>query len=94
MQKIDLASVPKRKERVESREFGTEAILLNLVSGDYLQISASGFEIWKHIDGYKTVEDIARELAIDFDAEPQDLADGAAEFIDQLVRKDFLSISR
>ncbi len=92
MQNIDLGSIPKRSERVQWQEFGSEAILLNPISGDYVQISESGVEIWKHIDGHRSVQDIATELATHFDGAPEHLIDHTSEFVQQLVLKDFLRL--
>jgi hypothetical protein len=90
MQKIRLNGIPKRKEGISWREFGTEAILLDPRSGDYFEINEAGLLIWKYVDGQRTIGQIIEELAGYFDDD--DLAKDTIEFIEDLIGKGIISI--
>lgn len=48
--------------------------------------------IWKHVDGRRSIQDIAAELAAHFEADADVLAQDTAEFIEDLVNKELLTI--
>jgi hypothetical protein len=87
-----LESVPLQSQKVQWREFGPDAILVDTRSGDYAQINQTGVLIWKEIDGRRSVREIADSLASQFDSNPDELAEDVGGFVEELVEKQLLSI--
>lgn len=92
MRKIRPQSVPVRNETVSWREFGTEGILFNPDSSHYSQLNEVGLMIWKQVDGRRSIQDIAAELAARFDADAEVVAQDTQEFIEDLVNKELLTV--
>ena len=92
MQKIRFQTIPVRNETVSWREFGTEGILFNPGTGDYTQINEVGLMIWKQVDGRRSVREIAAELAAHFEARIDVVARDTAEFLEDLVNKELLTV--
>lgn len=88
-----LGRVPARGESVQWREFGSEAILLDPVTGQFAQVNNSGVAIWACIDGRRTVEEIARQIAADFEADPTDVVADIQAFIGDLIDKRLLTLA-
>jgi hypothetical protein len=87
-----LECVPLQSQKVQWREFGPDAILVDTRTGDYAQINQTGVLIWKEIDGESSVHEIAARLASQFDSDPEELADDVGGFVEELVQKQLLSI--
>jgi hypothetical protein len=81
--------IPQRNPAVQWREFGSDTILLDVDSGVYAQVNATGALIWERIDGQKTVSQIIDELRDLFGDESID-AD-TSYFIEELRRQGLLS---
>jgi len=92
MQEIRFESIPKRNENVSWKEFGTDGILLNLVTGDYFDVNETGLLIWDQADGRKTVNGIAEEVAARFAVRTEDLARDVIEFLQELAGKGLVSV--
>ena len=88
-----LGRVPARGESVQWREFGSEAILLDPVTGQFAQVNNSGVAIWASIDGRRTVEEIARQVATEFEVDQADVVADVQAFIDELVDKQLLTLA-
>ncbi len=88
-----LGRVPARGESVQWREFGSEAILLDPVTGQFAQVNDSGMAIWTRIDGRLTVGDIARAIAGEFEADVEDVVADVQTFIDDLLDKELLTLA-
>lgn len=85
-------SIPKRNERIQWREFGSEAILLDPTTGAFMQINDTGVLIWKHVNGRATLEEIVAAVSDHFDADDGAVAEDVAAFIEELVDKKALSL--
>jgi hypothetical protein len=88
-----LGRVPARGESVQWREFGSEAILLDPVTGQFAQVNDTGVVIWACIDGRRTVEEIARQVAADFEADQADVVADVQAFIGDLIDKRLLTLA-
>ena len=88
-----LGRIPARSQRVQWREFGSEAILLDPSTGEFAQINEIGAAIWRFIDGKRTVGDIADALLDEFDALPADVARDVQAFITELSATSLLSLA-
>lgn len=85
--------MPARGESVQWREFGSDAILLDPVTGQFAQVNTPGLAIWDSIDGQRTVAEIAQHLATEFETTPDDLVMDIQAFIEELIDKRLLTLA-
>lgn len=88
-----LGRVPARGENVQWREFGSETILLDPVTGQYAQVNPSGVSIWSRIDGQCTVSEIAQQLAEEFGTAPEDIVMDVLSFIEALLEARLITVA-
>lgn len=81
-----------QSQKVQWREFGADAILVDTRTGDYAQINQTGVLIWKEIDGERSVHEIAARLAPHFGASAEELAEDVGGFVEELMQNHLLSI--
>jgi hypothetical protein len=87
-----LGRVPARGEGVQWREFGSEAILLDPVTGQFAQVNNAGLAIWSLIDGRRTIDDISRHIADEFDADATGVVADVQGFVRDLIEKRLLTL--
>jgi hypothetical protein len=80
----DALNVP---EDVLSRELDGEAVLLDLRSGHYFGLNATGSRVWTLLKEGKNTDDIARALVDEFDVELDRALVDARAFIDMLFER-------
>ena len=88
-----LGRVPARGENVQWREFGSESILLDPVTGQFAQVNDSAIAIWTLIDGRRTVAEIAHQLAVEFEAPSEDVLIDVQALIDALLEARLLTVT-
>ncbi|MCB0253970.1 MAG: PqqD family protein [Caldilineae bacterium] len=59
----------KDPSQIISRTVDDEALIIHLTSGSYYSLNAVGTRVWESIDGTRTVEDIAKIIQTEFDAD-------------------------
>lgn len=69
------------------RLVGDEGVLLNLNTGEYLGLNASGTRMWDVITTASSIQTAYDALLQEYDVEPARLHADLAEFIDQLRAK-------
>jgi len=87
-----LGRVPARGESVQWREFGSETILLDPMTGQFAHINASGIAIWEHIDGRRTIDEITAQVAGEFGADPEDILTDVQAFLGDLIDKHLVTL--
>ena len=87
-----MSRVPSRPVDVQWRQFGTEAVVLNPRTGDYCQLNDTGALIWSHVDGQRTVRQIAAALASHLSCAPEDIVDDVDSFVGELAQRQFLTL--
>jgi hypothetical protein len=92
MRQIRPESIPKRNESIRWKEFGTEGILFDPGTGHYSQLNEVALLIWKQADGRKSLEEVVAGLAAQFDADEDELANDAAEFMEDMIGKGLISV--
>jgi len=74
---LNLDSRVQRKADLPWKQLGDTVVLLDLVSGDFLELDDVGSWIWNRLDGSQTLADhadaLAREYGIDADTARSDL---------------------
>jgi hypothetical protein len=79
---------------VVARSVGQEVVALDLQSERYLALDEVGARAWSLLDGTRSVEAIARALADEYAASPEQIADDLREFFAQLVGLGLIEGSR
>ena len=64
-----------------------EAVLLNPANGEYFGLNEVGSEIWKKIDGKKSLAEISALLLAEYDVVPTVLEADMLELIGELLNK-------
>jgi hypothetical protein len=76
-QTLNLDSRVQRKADLPWKQLGDTVVLLDLVSGDFLELDDVGSWIWNTLDGSRTLAEhagaLAREYGIDNDTARSDL---------------------
>lgn len=83
---------PVAKPSVVLREeFDDWAILFDPDTGDALGINPMGVFVWKRLDSYHAIQDIQKEVRDLYDHVPNEANDQIKEFIQELIKKKFVS---
>ena len=69
---------------------GDSALLLDPDSGNYFSLTDVGARIWELCDGEHTLEEIAKELAGEYDAAPELIQADARELVEELTAEGLL----
>jgi len=91
-----LQSIYARSDDIVSREIEGEVIIVPLVAGigdaedELYTLNETGKAIWNRLDGKKTLQDIAKELAAEFDAPLQEIETDVAGLVNELVKRKML----
>lgn len=78
---------------VVAREIEGELILVPVAAGigdaddELYTLNETGKAIWSKLDGHKSLRDIARELAAEFDADEAVIGGDVAGLIEELVKR-------
>ena len=68
-------------------EFDDWAVLFNPDTGDAVGVNPVGVAIWKLLNGRRTVDQIAAEVAAQFDQTPATVADEVRQYVDDLAAR-------
>jgi hypothetical protein len=93
---VRLDSVYAPSEDVVAREIEGEIIIVPLVAGigdmedELFTLNETGKTIWSRLDGKKSLNDIVTELAAEFAAQPDEIAEDVTGFVGELVKRRML----
>jgi len=89
------AECPVPNPAVVLREvFDDWAVLFNPDTADAVGINPVGVAVWKLLDGKRTIEEIAGEVARFFTDVPSNVLDEISTFITQLAQHGFVGFER
>lgn len=94
--KINMNSVFKRSEDVVARDIHGELILIPVVSGigdlegEIFTFNDSGKVIWNKLDGVKTLKNIAKEIAGDYNVSVKKIENDVAGLTAELLKRKIL----
>ena len=83
-------SRPVRESRVVFAGAGDSALLLDPASGSYFSLSDVGARVWELCDGEHTLDEIADQLAAEYDAEPATIREDVRELLSELAGEGLL----
>jgi len=81
---------PSRRPDVIWRKMGDESVLLNVKSEDYFTLNEVGTRIWELIDGQTPPTGIARAIAEEFEAPPDEIEADVQSLLRELREQDLL----
>lgn len=64
-----------------------EAVLLNPANGEYFGLNEVGSEIWRQMDGQKSLTEISKFLLAEYDVAPAVLEADVLDLIGELLQK-------
>ena len=88
-----MALRPVRQSRVVFTRAGDSALLLDPASGNYFSLTDVGARIWELCDGEHTLDEIADELAREYEAAPETIRADAHDLLDELAEEGLLEPS-
>ena len=77
----------------KGEDYEDMGVLTLMVGGTIHQLNLVGAEIWTRINGINTVEKIAGEIAVLFDADPADIEANVGEFLSGVAEKGWVTLS-
>lgn len=89
---FDLNVIPVHVDHVCWSELDGEAILLNLDNGFYYTLNPVGCEVWKLMDGCRTLTEISTEIQAQYDVERKQLQEDVCSLFQQLQQEDLIGI--
>ncbi|MEJ7758756.1 MAG: PqqD family protein [Gemmatimonadaceae bacterium] len=90
---MNRTSIVSKAKKIPAKELEGEMVLLNLENGDYVALNEPGMEIWKLLEGEKSVEELARELAKVYSIPATTALKDALTFLGNLQSKGFIEVS-
>lgn len=83
-------SRPFRRDDVLAQTAGDTVILLTPDTGEYYTLNEVGGRIWELADGTRSVSEIARVLAEEYEAPVEEIRADALEMLDELAAETFI----
>ena len=74
-------------DAVHSRLFDNELVILDLAKGEDFALDEVGARLWSGLEAGRTVEQIAREIALDYDVAPDRALADLTALSDDLVQR-------
>lgn len=94
---VTLESVCAPSEDIVAREIEGEIIIVPLVAGigdaddELYTLNETGQAIWAHLDGQKTLAEVAVALVAEFDAAPGEIEADVLGFATEMVERGILA---
>ncbi|MEA3438826.1 MAG: PqqD family protein [Chloroflexota bacterium] len=93
---IQLEAVYVPSEDVVGREVVGEYIIVPLTTGigdledELYTLNETGYEIWKRLDGVRSLHAVAAELALEYQAPQEEIEQDVLGLVDELVSRKIL----
>ncbi len=72
------------------REFDDECVLLNLKNESYFGLDITGTFIWRQIAAGRTIEEIGRMMADEFEVDPETATSDLRSLVDDLLEHELV----
>lgn len=83
---------PRQAEGVMLTDADEESILYDPIQGNVHILNETGASIWELCDGRRTIEEIAKIIEIDFEAEDESVLADVKEFVEELEKQGLLIV--
>ena len=75
---------PKHRDDVLTEPFEDQAVVVDLVSGEYHTLNQTGMLIWEHCDGKHSLDDLAKVLVQRFELDADEALTDVRYLIERL----------
>jgi len=86
-----MTTCPMRNPQLAWREIDGEIVIISPEDSQVHELNETAALVWKHADGAQTVEEIAAEIAAEFDVTSESAQRDVAELIAQLAERQLLT---
>lgn len=94
MDGIEMNDIPRINPNISSRILGCEAFIMNLDTTGTYSLNETACDVWKLIDGVRTVEDIAAAIIEDYDV-PADVCESSVMgILDRFRRERLIDVEK
>lgn len=92
--KFSLETIVHRNDgKILSSELGEEVVMMNIETGDYLNMNIVSAEIWKILKNPISIKNLCEKLSQKFDVDNEVCKADTIEFLKQLEQEDLLNLS-
>ncbi|MCG6963856.1 MAG: PqqD family protein [Acidobacteria bacterium] len=86
----DLTGRFRQTKRAAGKALDDEYLVLDLGSGDYFGLGEAGGVIWEHLDGTRTLAEVADEIAERYGIDRGRARSDLLAFVDELLERDLV----
>ena len=90
MSKMSDQSMPQRHPNAIFRSVDGEGVVVLPGVGEVKVLNPAGALIWQHLDGKKTVQEIAQAVTEEFEVEPDSARADVLAFVQELEEREML----
>jgi hypothetical protein len=83
---------PRQRPHIESEPLDDDAVLIDLVSGDYHVLNRTGFAIWELCDGTHSIDELAEIIADVYSIDYDRAVDDVTSLIERLRGADLIEL--
>jgi hypothetical protein len=76
----------KKSDDVIIKDIDNESVLLNLKSGDYFTVNATGSAILESLNGSRNIAEIAKKISMEFKVDYKQVVHDAVDFLGTLYK--------
>lgn len=90
---LSASSHIRKKENIVCETLGSDAVLLNLTTGDYFTLNATGRSVWNILDEESVPDRIVDKALQSLNAEPEKVKQDVLAFLETLCRLELCAAS-
>lgn len=84
--------IVKKNKNTISADLEKSTVLLNLDSGEYMQLNESGKEIWELLDNMTSIQDLIQKLAHIYSVDKKIIEEDVMTFIKNAEKNNLLCV--
>lgn len=88
---IKINSVLNKKEKIPWRIIEDEAVIVDINSGNVIQLNEAGSEVWASIDGKRNVKEIVKCICDSFEVDEKKAQSDIIDFSEKLSEKGLIN---
>jgi len=87
---LKLGKIPIKSPRIASRIIGGEAVIVHPSKGFVYALNKTGSQVWKAMDGKRTVADIVGRIVKEYDVVEGEARKDVSGFLNALKRREII----
>ena len=89
---IESTAIIARAGDLASNAIDEDLVILNLNRDNYIALDAIGRRIWELIESPRRVDDLCRQLALEFDGPPERITADVLRFLHELEQESMIDV--